>query len=236
MVNRLITHSISFAIILALGALICLLTRTKPNWHWVLASAGLIIVHDLFLTRAYGNIPSFFEGLSWNWTGKGLAFAIGVLMCCLIGRERTGLTLRHKDGSAVAFGVALGFTIIAFIAAKIFGNDAGTVEAILFQMTMPGLEEEVFYRGALLVAFGLALPVRWKVLGAETTPAFLLTAVLFGLIHGLYITDSGLQFAYGAVLFSFVSGLVFVWLKEKTGSLLLPIYAHNVWNTAFALF
>ncbi|MEM1036745.1 MAG: CPBP family intramembrane glutamic endopeptidase [Pseudomonadota bacterium] len=91
---------------------------------------------------------------------------------------------------------------------------------------MPGLEEEVFYRGALLASLSLAFPIRWTVFGAETTPAFLLNSLLFGMLHGFWMTSSGLGFTAGAVLFSTVSGLVFSWLRERTGSLLLPIYMH----------
>ena len=117
----------------------------------------------------------------------------------------------------------------------IWGGGRGSTESILFRLTMPGFEEEVFYRGALLTALALAFPVRWTVLGTSSTPAFVLNSLLFGMMHGLWINATGLQFFWGPVLFSTISGLIFTWLRERTGSLVLPIYMHNAWNTAYAV-
>lgn len=236
MEERLLTHVIRFSIIVTIGLAICVVTRTKPRVRWLAVSLVMIVAHDYFLTNGYGHIPPILQGLNWNWTGKLMALGVGLIFVFLIGRKRCGLTLQHNSGSGIAVLVCAVLTGVAIVSALIWGGGPGSPESIAFRLTMPGLEEEVFYRGALLASLSLAFPIRWTVFGVETTPAFFLNSLIFGMVHGVWISSSGLGFTTGAVVFSTVSGLVFTWLRERTGSLLLPMYMHNAWNTAYAIF
>lgn len=85
--------------------------------------------------------------------------------------------------------------------------------------------EEVLFRGAVLAA----AVRRWGAL-----PGALASSLLFGLWHlsptlndGSFASVwAGVGAAVGAVAFTFAAGLVFVWLRRRSGSLLAPFLAH----------
>ena len=54
--------------------------------------------------------------------------------------------------------------------------------------------------------------------------------MLFGVVHGLG-WDDGVQVSVEAMLWAGVPGLVLVWLRERTGSLVLPVVAHDLANS-----
>ena len=63
----------------------------------------------------------------------------------------------------------------------------------------------------------------------------ILATVAFGLIHSLFYDVEGISF--DAISFAMTGGpaLLLLWFREKTGSVLLPILAHNVANGAFVV-
>ena len=110
------------------------------------------------------------------------------------------------------------------------------LETIVFQWTMPGLDEELFYRGVLLLAMNEAFAPRVNILGARIGYGGLLTSVLFGLAHGVSYGAGG--FSFDPMFFALTGGpsLLLLWLREKTGSLVLSVIAHNIANGASTLF
>ncbi|HWH22761.1 MAG TPA: CPBP family intramembrane glutamate endopeptidase, partial [Allosphingosinicella sp.] len=134
-------------ILLAVGLLLGLIGRKSFDWRWLLVAVGLVLLNNLLLSRFYGLIPFVGE---WNWVGKALALAATLAIASLpmFGWRRVGLTLAQKPGSLrAAIPVALlycGFFLAIVLA---FPSDAPTGEDIAFQLTMPGFEEEPFYRG-----------------------------------------------------------------------------------------
>src|SRR5690606_41212166 len=62
------------------------------------------------------------------------------------------------------------------------GADADT---LAFQLTMPGLDEELFYRGVLLLMLNEAFGRPLRVLGAPMGWGALLTCLAFGLVQAL---------------------------------------------------
>ncbi len=109
-------------------------------------------------------------------------------------------------------------------------------ETVAFQWTMPGLDEEVFYRGVLLVAMNEAFAKRISILGAPIGFGGLLTSALFGLAHGLSFGPGGFEFELGFFLMTGGPSILLLWMREKTGSILLPVIAHNIANGAFTMF
>jgi membrane protease YdiL (CAAX protease family) len=89
---------------------------------------------------------------------------------------------------------------------------------IIQAVIMAPLIEELVFRGALQTALmRLMKGKRWL--------AMLITAAAFSAIHGTVVPTQGL-------LPLFVLGLVFSYVYERTGSLLVPILAHAVFNAA----
>ena len=102
---------------------------------------------------------------------------------------------------------------------------------------MPGREEEPFFRGTLLAALCLALPGGGvRVLGARIALGGLLASMLFGFVHGLRIVDGALQFAPEIVFITGMFGFGLYWIRARTGSVLMPILAHNLMNFSGSFF
>ena len=219
--------------LLVAGSAFGLVDRRNFSAKWLLVAAALFFVNDAALTRLYGLLPDVIGG-DWNWLGKALALIITLAVAAhpAFGWERSGLTFKQKPGSmpsaivVSAVLVAL-FTYFALSSA----DDAASAETVAFQLTMPGLEEESFFRGILLLALNEAFRGRLKALGVEWGWGALLSSALFGLTHAFGFEDGGFSFDLMTFLLTGLPALILVWLRERTGSLLLPILLHNFGNS-----
>ena len=219
--------------LLLLGALLGLADPRNFAPRWLLVAAALFFLNDAALTRLYGLLPNFVGG-EWNWLGKGIALVITLAIAShpAFGWRRSGLTLEQKPGSlrpALIAGVLL-VAIFTYFALASDDGPAGA-ETFAFQLTMPGLEEEPFYRGILLLALNEAFRGRVRALGIEWGWGALLSSALFGMAHAFAFDDGA--FGFDAATFLLTGGpvLILVWLRERTGSLLLPILLHNFGNS-----
>lgn len=223
------------AIVVCLAPVMALaIWRGKPEgWRYIALALGVWFMNFscLILMR---NLP-IFSGLEWNWTGK--VFAI-VASLVFIGLWR-GITWREvgfaglRKGSWLPFIVLVLLTFLVFLA--LYTKDVPTkVETLLFQLTMPGIDEEIIYRGILLVLLNRAFGTSWKVLGANVGWGWLISSALFGLIHGIGFAGSPFhfQFSLAPIVFAGITGLVIGWLRERTGSLYPAIFLHSTVDSA----
>jgi membrane protease YdiL (CAAX protease family) len=91
------------------------------------------------------------------------------------------------------------------------------------QLLVVALPEELFYRGWLQTSLRRAAPARGvTVLGARLGPGFLLTQLLFAAGHLVTLQPWRLG--------TFFPGLLFGWLRERTGGLAAPVVAHALSN------
>src|SRR5204863_69998 len=109
-------------------------------------------------------------GTGWNWQGKVLALAATLAIAALpgFGWRRTGLRLAQEPGSLKA-SIPVAIVYCAFFGALALAFPGGKAsgEEVAFQLTMPGLEEEPFYRGILLFALDRAFAGRVRFLGVD---------------------------------------------------------------------
>ena len=220
-------------VLLGAGAALGLLDRKNFDVRWLLLAALLVLVNDVLLARAFGAMPSLFPAAEWNWQGKGLALLATLAIAAhpAFGWRRSGLTLRQEPGSwRSAIPVTLGYIAFFVAVALAFPNDDPSAETIAFQATMPGLEEEPFYRGILLVALYQAFRGRWHWLGIDWSWGALLSCVAFGLAHAFSYSDGSFGFDPLIMAFTAIPSLLSVWLVRRTGSLLLPVLVHNAGN------
>jgi membrane protease YdiL (CAAX protease family) len=90
------------------------------------------------------------------------------------------------------------------------------------QLLVVALPEELFYRGFLQTAWSRAPGRTVRVLGAELGPGFLSTAALFALGHLVVLQPWRLG--------TFFPGLLFGWLRARTGNLAAPVLFHALSN------
>ncbi len=198
------------------------------------------MLDEFLLFRGFGLLPALKivagHPLNWNWIGKVYALA-GTLTVCLLWRNLSmkefGFTLRQPRGSLVPVCIAIGL-ICALQWGVSFLDGGGKhpdTETLLFQATTPGLEEEPLWRGLFLVLLNRAFQdARWSVAGAKIGWGAILSTFAFAVAHGLGYSDGAIQFSGETVLVVGAIGFLLAWIRERTGSLLMPVIAHNIGN------
>jgi uncharacterized protein len=114
--------------------------------------------------------------------------------------------------AALAFATFMGLPPVSILA------------LILINCLFVGFSEELMFRGAILQAFRHSVSI-WL--------AVLFTSLAFGAIHSLNVFVTGdLKSAMIQSSAAFLSGIVFIALRLRTGSLWPPIIVHALWDFA----
>ncbi len=194
---------------------------------------------DFTFTRLFGVYDILaIPGTNWNWTGKLLSFSWAFLFVyfSFLSFREVGFTIKQRPGSVQSavvitaiifvFSLAIGFTLTEEM--------DFSPETLFFYLTMPGLAEEMAYRGVFLALLHRALsaggdsPYNWW-------PA-IITTLAFALMHPFFELDGwSISFNFANLILPLLGGAAYVWLREHTGSLVFPIIAHNLSNTSFYL-
>ena len=222
----------TLAILLFLGAALGLADRRNFSARWLAIAALLVAINDVLLTRCYGLLPDLVGG-AWNWQGKLMALAATIAIAAFpaFGFRRVGLTLSHEPGSLKAAApVAAAYCAFFVVIGLLFPADQGSAEDIAFQLTMPGLEEELFYRGILLFALDQAFRGRKRLLGVDWGWGAVLSCLLFGMTHAFGYSDGSFSFDPVTMALTGIPSFIAVWLRLRTGSLLIPMVLHNFGN------
>lgn len=226
------------ALLLVVGGLIGWARPRLFSLRWLLIAVGLVVINDVLLTGGYGLLPDLLPASDWNWQGKVLALLATLAIASLpgFGWRRSGLTLQQAPGSLkTALPVAVLYMAFFVALALAFPNEAASKETIAFQLTMPGLEEEPFYRGVLLLALGRAFGGRKRILGVDWGWGAVLSCVLFGLAHASGFSNGQVSFDPVTMALTAFPSLIAAWLVLKTRSLLAPVVLHNFGNAAMLL-
>jgi len=203
--------------------------------------AGFVCLVYFLLLRSRGVIPNpiFMDELTSSWFGKTLSLAGTISMLYFLPRvdfRAAGLTWKQNKGSLSPV-IRTGGLILLFTtggAMLVASTPNTSLENLLFQATMPGLDEELFMRGLLLLLFHQAFGKGLNVWGADTGWGFWLAVAIFGLLHGVTIQSGELAVNLWAILSTGFLGFVLTWMRERTGSLVIPILFHNISNVAQA--
>lgn len=203
----------------------------ERRWAWAALFLGLLALDDLAVSVAHA-VPALRIGAEWNWTGKLVCtgWALAFVALGPLSRGEAGVTLRQRPGSVrPALVATLAVAAVSFGIGAAFGGGPFGAETLAFQLTMPGVAEELVYRGVLLAVLHRAVP---SATGAARWGPVVVTSVAFGLWHGLGVDGGAVSFDALSASFPFAGGLAFGWLRERTGSVLFPTLAHNTGNTA----
>jgi membrane protease YdiL (CAAX protease family) len=218
-------------------------TRWGPE-----AAAGLTLAYSYVINRvvpsswyvpanltAAAAFVALARGLGATWTDIGLRKE-------RLGRGvRVGLVAAVPIAAVVAVGVAVPETRKYFVDQRVIGVGAGaTLFDVLVRIPVgTAVCEELIFRGALL---GVVLRHRTPV------TAVVFSSLMFGLWHvfptldtlhlnpvGSLVEGSVLRTAEavaGAVAVTAAAGIGFSWLRLRANSIVAPIIAHGVLNTA----
>ncbi|MEO7729551.1 MAG: CPBP family intramembrane glutamic endopeptidase [Kofleriaceae bacterium] len=207
-------------------------------WRPLLAFVALFALDDLVLLLPW---IGPFIALTWGWQGKLLEVG-GVLVLAATVR---GLSLRDIGATAPLRAgwrtpaLVVGTVSLALPIAFVLGlgaRDQLTVEGWLFQATMPGLAEELLFRGTFLVLLDRAFGRPWRIAGSEVGWGTIVMALVFAAAHAVDVDRSGTVhveplFAIGPLIGSLFAG----WARPRLGSLVPLILFHNVSNLVIPL-
>ncbi|MFZ5538110.1 MAG: CPBP family intramembrane glutamic endopeptidase [Pseudomonadota bacterium] len=169
-------------------------------------------------------------GDRWNWAGGLLATAGMLALAATLVRRagfawrEFGFTWSQRPGSLrAALLVALPVLALNYAALTLspFRLPGVPLETWLFQATVPGLAEEVAFRGVLLALADRAFAARRTIGGARLGWGGVVVTAGFVAAHGL---SPGTAFGVAA------AAVLYLWLRARTGSLVLPVVVHNLWN------
>lgn len=154
-----------------------------------------------------------------------------VILSLRIDRQALGLTFKQRSPWLSVLAV-VGFIVWGSALGLLFQPSPADAETLAFQVSMPGLAEELVYRGvipALLLGavFGRPLP------DVKYWPVIIGTSIAFGLWHSLGYSHGAFRFDAMSGLFPLLGSIAGGWLRFRTGSLLVPVLGHGLANVAF---
>jgi uncharacterized protein len=195
---------------------------------WARRAVALLALYLIALALAGWLLPA-----AWAAWGSAIA-AFAVLLTAqpfialgVLKPAEIGLTAPRPGTMRVvilAVGLALLLNVVVMIVrgaapVRVAGT---TVAAVLAAAVL----EELVFRGVLLALLDRALPQRWRIAGAYIGWGGVALTLSFVALHGL---RPGLLFGV------LPAALLYLWLRERTGSLLAPIAAHLAWNVSVLL-
>lgn len=162
------------------------------------------------------------RGLGWPF----LLAALFLLALVIWQQWRdVGLNQLPSGRSLLLTWLPMLYIVVGLGLGVVFGlPPAGVLLWILFNTFLVGLSEELMFRGVLLQAFRRTVSI-W--------PAVALTTLAFGAIHILNVFMTGdLSRASIQAAAAALSGLLFIALRLRTGSLWPCIIVHGLWDFA----
>lgn len=221
-------------VLLGIGVALGFIQRVAFSIRWLLTAVALVLLNDAALTNFYGQLPNLFDGGDWNWQGKLLATILTLAVAAhpKLGWTNVGLTLaQNAHGRRLTYGVAV-VVCIAFVGLALsVANDPFDAETLAFQLSMPGFDEEPFYRGTLLLALNEAFRRQWRVMGINLGCGGILSCLLFGMGHAFAFSDGAFSLDWMTMAATAIPAFLLVWFRERTGSLVLPVVLHNFANS-----
>lgn len=193
-----------------------------------------------------------------DWTGKAVAVVVSAF-CIYAARWVTPAEVGLRGASPAALravGPVVGLVAVALLADAYFSRHAFVAlwwHEQLFYSLVPGLEEELFYRGVLLGLLGRVFERTVPLPGTHTSWGGLVGVGLFALGHGIkfssiYLLGTGwqvlthawwwqalLHFPLPDAAYYGLMGLLFLWVRERTGSVWAAVAAHCLMNTVLTI-
>jgi membrane protease YdiL (CAAX protease family) len=217
----------------AAGVALCLPWARPARPVWLLVCLGYVLADNLVTALGHHDNP----GLHWNWAGKALSVGLAGLVVAAVRPGRAALPLGVPVNRAgwrwSCIGIVASLLFCGGIAFIFRDHTKPGMEVIAFQATMPGLAEELCYRGVVFVLLGRAYAQTDGTPNA--IPAAVIGTLLFGLAHAIDVTAGGFRFAILPFAYALVVGAGLAVVRMKARSVASCVLAHNVGNVCGAV-
>ena len=211
--------------------------RPDNKWKHLLLFASYYFFYLILLV-----IPNLFPALrivesAWNWSGKLYAITGSIIFYSLFRKafsQHNYITFRQNNNSLKPkfYAVVVIFFVSVGLACFSANKSETSLEDFLFQFTMPGLDEELAFRGIMLGLLSNTLQPKIY-LGSRSlgNPALIITSILFAAGHSFSIDGN---WVFHQNWFEFINmfaiGLLLGWMTIKSGSILMSILVHDLIN------
>jgi predicted Abi (CAAX) family protease len=200
---------------------------------------GLILI--IYIShQVIGRFPMQYTQLQitsgrWNWTGKLLGIVFDALVYIAMRKKMSPYDFIKIGQAQQYFQKTMIATVLITCTAFFSYFDSSLTmdrETLLYQLTMPGLDEEIMFRAILLGLLLTCLKENIKIGQFNFgSPSILIIGLLFGLLHGLTLTDNfSFKFDYLYFLSTFIFGYIWSWITVKSKSILQPVISHSLFN------
>jgi membrane protease YdiL (CAAX protease family) len=216
----LLVMAVGIAILAAGFALAwLLLAHFAPSlaerWSLVALAQGFVLFFALAgIAIARRRLPDADFGLRWprvdaKWIGRAIAWAVVLAGVMVVVDNGWGL-LHGRAPETTADGSA---------------DLAGW---LAFNLLLVGPCEEILFRGLLLGVLQGLSPSLVRVGTRSISTAGIVIALLFALAHARSFAIEAWPIALGQQVYAFAFGLLYVWWRERSGSLLMPVVVHGL--------
>lgn len=218
---------------------------------WPILAGGLLMEGLLRLGRVpawwlWHHGPPDWADRPWIYVAAAILFQalIGLVVIALMKRLlpsadahlRLPAKGRSLAGLAVLLGIVMGLVMLAadywpnlftHVVPNDYPTDPVNASGWLFAMGITGFAEETLFRGFLLGALAVLVPGRLRIGALDLPVAAYFVASIFGAMHWQSFFVNPLHLAIAQQLYAFAWGLIYVWLMERSDSLLAPVIAHG---------
>ncbi|MCB9334465.1 MAG: CPBP family intramembrane metalloprotease [Lewinellaceae bacterium] len=215
------------------------LNKSDQKQKSLLLFAGYYLIYAcLLFTPLY--FPEFkFINTDWNWSGKTYAIAGSLFFYALfrneIAKQHNHITFKQRNNKyrSALLGVVFLYLITIGLAIFCIKHSDKRTEQLWFQFIIPGIDEELAYRGIMLGLLSTVLKPKIYVASKSLgNPALIITSIMFGLVHSFSIDHHwGFHQNWFEFINMFLVGLFLGWLTIKSGSILIAVLSHNLINT-----
>jgi membrane protease YdiL (CAAX protease family) len=190
------------------------LVALADGFELLFASSGIAIARRL--------LPDADFGLRWPrvdaaWIGRSMAWTVAL----------AGVMVVVDHGADLLHGRAPETT--ARGAADLTGW-------LAFNLLLVGPCEELLFRGLLLGVLVALSPSRVRFGTRSISTGGIFIALLFALAHARSFAIEAWPIALGQQVYAFAFGLLYVWWRERSGSLLMPVVVHGLSDVLEELF
>ena len=204
--------------------------------------AALLLIPLIFLDTALLSVIAnyiFYKNSTLNFTGKFLEILwplVLVFVFKLISPKEIGLKL-PLDKMQLLYGVMVGsfMAILFFNIEKIWFVDLlpknpTTIGTLVFEFLMPGLSEELVYRGVFLAILNRYLGYSWKLFNIQFGWGIVLVTILFVMAHDIVWIGN-----IAGIIELIVMALVYGFFREKINSIWPSVFCHSFANGVYYL-